>query len=252
MRRFYFDPADRCKDLVLLPLDESLHATKVLRLGVGDGVELFDGSGHLYKAVIDTMGKRIGVRLTAEIKDDSRSAGIPVTLLQAVLKAEKMDMVIQKCTELGVFQVQPCHSSRCQGRLQSGSLAKKSLRWKRIALAACKQSGRNIAPVIMETVPFADAVAEAAGESEGAGFKLMFWEEESQCSLHQIEGLEAADRITIAIGPEGGFTAEEVALAKNAGWQTVSLGNLTLRAETAALAAVSIVQFICGNLSSGK
>jgi 16S rRNA (uracil1498-N3)-methyltransferase len=247
MRRFFFDPADRKGEIVLLPPDESKHVTKVLRLGEGSEIELLDGSGVMYAGHITAIGKRVAVQLTKTERPGEN--GKSLTVLQGVLKGEKMDMVVQKCTELGVENILPFHSVRCQGKLNASAALKKHGRWERIALAACKQSLRVklMSIEIPVTLDQALALQEKTGHSS---VKLLFWEEEDAVSLDAVKEIETAESITIAIGPEGGFTQEEVDGARALGWQTVSLGKLILRAETAALTAVSLTQFLCGNLKT--
>jgi 16S rRNA (uracil1498-N3)-methyltransferase len=133
--------------------------------------------------------------------------------------------------------------------LNASAALKKHGRWERIALAACKQSLRVklMSIEIPVTLDQALALQEKTGHSS---VKLLFWEEEDAVSLDAVKEIETAESITIAIGPEGGFTQEEVDGARALGWQTVSLGKLILRAETAALTAVSLTQFLCGNLKT--
>jgi len=246
MRRFFFDPADRKDELVLLPADESRHAVRVLRLTEGSKIELLDGSGVLFTGVISAIGKRVEVRLTEAIEPSSNDC-VSLTVLQGILKGEKMDMVVQKSTELGVSTMVPFHSARCQGKLNASVALKKYARWERIALAACKQSLRIKQMDIDPPVDYLQALDSL--EKEGIVFaKFLFWEEEDTVSLDMVKEIQSAANIAIAIGPEGGFTKEEVTFARTLGWQTVSLGNLILRAETATLTAVSLTQFLAGNL----
>jgi 16S rRNA (uracil1498-N3)-methyltransferase len=247
MRRFFFDPVDRKGETVLLPPDESRHATKVIRLGEGSEIELLDGSGAVYAGYITATGKRVAVQLTKTERPGE--SGTSLTVLQGVLKGEKMDMVVQKFTELGVETIRPFHSARCQGKLNASAALKKHGRWERIALAACKQSLRVKLMGIETPVTMDQALAqqEKTGRSS---VKLLFWEEEDVVSLDAVKEIETAGSITIAIGPEGGFTQEEIDGARALGWQTVSLGKLILRAETAALTAVALTQFLCGNLKT--
>lgn len=156
-----------------------------------------------------------------------------------------MDWVVQKCTELGVREIIPFQSSRCQGRLDSLQSRKKHQRWQRIGLEACKQCRRlhgiDIAPPI-------DYALSLAANSADDPLKLLFWEEEKTTRLGDIPGIEQASAFDLMLGPEGGFTRAEVELARLAGWRTVSLGERILRAETATLSAVAIVQFLAGSL----
>lgn len=245
MRRFFFDPKDRNGDDVRLSEEESHHIVKVLRLKAGTNVELFDGSGSLYLGSLAMAGRRVEARILDRVaKDASGTAAIWV--YQPILKGEKMDMVVQKCTELGVTGMFPFHSTRCQGKLEDRQADKKHQRWQRIALAACKQCLRlqmmQLGKPRLYSELFGDVV-----HSDG-DLRLLFWEEEKEVHLQDIPALREAQSINLMLGPEGGFSAQEVAEARKYGWQTVSLGDRILRAETATLSAVSIVQYLAGNL----
>jgi 16S rRNA (uracil1498-N3)-methyltransferase len=166
-----------------------------------------------------------------------------LVVCQAMLKGEKMDMVIQKCTELGVHRVVPVHTARCQGGGDAGRNAKRLERWRRVCVAACKQCLR---PTLME-IEMVQDINDLAGHCQ-AERRLLFWEEENDCRLQQLKGWQEAQSVALFFGPEGGLTRDEVALARQSGWQTVSLGERILRAETATLGAVAVVQYLLGNL----
>ncbi|BHH85379.1 16S rRNA (uracil(1498)-N(3))-methyltransferase [Desulforhopalus sp. 52FAK] len=245
MRRFFFDPATRRDDTVTLSKEESRHIKKVLRLDVGAGVELLDGKGRIYKGVISDLGRVVAARITGTLSENAQSSG-GVLVCQAILKGEKMDTVVQKCTELGVTTMVPFQSSRCQGKLDPVVGQKKHGRWQRIGLAACKQCMRPMPMDIDAPVTFEEAVAsEELGEKT---VRLLFWEEEKEFHLQDVVGLSSAESIALLLGPEGGLSHEEIELARQHGWVTVSLGQSILRAETATLTAVSIVQYLTGSL----
>jgi 16S rRNA (uracil1498-N3)-methyltransferase len=244
MKRFFFEAKQRRGEDVVLPEEESHHLVKVMRLAVGAVVELLDGSGNIYTAQITDLGRRVTARIQDKITLPQPS-GPNLWVGQGILKGEKMDTVMQKCTELGVSTVVPFRSSRCQGKMDELQAEKKQDRWQRISLAACKQSLR---PWLMEIEPAVEFGAMLALRSAATKLRLMFWEDEREQQLSGITNWNKVESIGILLGPEGGFTADEVAEARLAGWQTVSLGGLILRAETATLAAVSICQFLAGNL----
>jgi len=245
MRRFFFDPKRRDGDNVTLSEEESRHILKVLRLQPGSEVELLDGLGAVYRAIITATGRRAEARIE-EIIASNEGSGRSLWVGQGILKGEKMDTVVQKCTELGVARMTPFRSSRCQGKLNAAQNRKKHERWQRIGVAACKQCFR---PTLMQ-LDMPAGYDEFLVENSGAGevLRLLFWEEEQDVHLHDIEDIRESGAIAILLGPEGGFTREEVELARDQGWRTVSLGDRILRAETATLTAVSIVQFLSGNL----
>lgn len=242
MRRFYFDPQSRKGDILFLPEEESRHVTKVLRLPVGREIELLDGEGTVFRAIIVAPGRRVEVRIDGVVARDE-GVGKIVWVGQGILKGEKMDTVVQKCTELGVTRFSPFESSRCQGKADLTQSRKRHERWQRIGLAACKQCLR---PKLMQ-MDFPTNLADLLREGSTAQ-RLLFWEEEKEIHLHDIPALRTAQSVALLLGPEGGFSRDEVDLARQLGWSTVSLGERILRAETATLTAVSIVQFLLGNL----
>lgn len=244
MRRFFFDPDGRKGDSIFLPTEESHHVTKVLRLAVGSAVELLDGQGSVYQAVIVATGRQVEARIVAVVAQEA-GRGKSLWVGQGILKGEKMDTVVQKCTELGVNRFTPLQSSRCQGKADQAQNRKRHERWQRIGLAACKQCLR---PQLMhQDVPMnlADMVRE---EGSDRILRLLFWEEEKAVHLQDLPDLPGAQSVALLLGPEGGFSVEEVDMARQSGWITVSLGERILRAETATLTAVSVVQFLIGNL----
>ncbi len=243
MRRFFFDIKDRQGDIVLLPIQESHHLVKVLRLQVGDKVELLDGLGGVYEAVIEELGRKVklGIQALVHQEEDLRK----LRVYQGILKGEKMDTVVQKCTELGVTSMLAYQSSRCQGKLSGQQSKKKHERWQRIGLNACKQCLR-IKPMGQDLPrPYGEMLMEISPSAEK--LRLLFWEEEEEMHLYDIPDLAMAQSIELLLGPEGGLTALEVERAKEKGFITVSLGKRILRAETATLTAISIVQYLSGN-----
>lgn len=246
MRRFYFDPKSRSGDAVFLSEEESHHIAKVLRLPVGSEVELLDGLGTVYRAVIGETGRRVVLRIEG-VAATAAEPGKTVWVGQGILKGEKMDTVVQKCTELGVTRFTPFHSSRCQGRFNPSQTLKKHERWQRVGLAACKQCLRL--QTMQQDVPIGYNELLQDGDARRDDLlRLLFWEEEKDRHLYDIPAIGQAKSIALMLGPEGGFSRQEVELARESGWRTVSLGERILRAETATLTAVSIVQYLIGNL----
>ncbi len=245
MRRFFFDPNSRSGDKVILSEEESRHISKVLRLEPGTEIELLDGKGAVYSATIIETGRKTAVYIEG-IATIGETLHLPLIVKQGVLKGEKMDTVVQKCTELGVSYMIPFWSSRCQGKLNETQKKKKHERWQRIGLAACKQCLRPTLMQLDTIVTFTDCISSNPGGEKK--LRLLFWEDEQATNIRGIPDLEQFQSIEILLGPEGGFTQEEVIEARAQGWRTVSLGKRILRAETATLTAVSIVQYLSGNL----
>ena len=245
MRRFFFRPADRTDEIVILSDYESHHIRSVLRLSTGTQVELFDGLGGVHQAQLLEIGGKMGARIISSSRDQD-GLGVPLFVGQGVLKGKNMDTVVQKCTELGVACLTPVISSRCQGRPEPSREKNKHLRWLRIVEEACKQCGRSRPMELLEAADFLENIA-SPGE-DPAGLKILFWEEERDVHIQDLLPLRDVGKVHILLGPEGGFTRQEVAGARDAGWRTVSLGRRILRAETATLASVAILQHLLGAL----
>jgi 16S rRNA (uracil1498-N3)-methyltransferase len=245
MRRFFFTPDDRVGDKVTLCQKESHHIRKVLRLHPGEKIELFDGSETLYNAEIVELGKNVQLRIIFSKRIDLRQKS-ELWLGQGVVKTKKMELLLQKCTELGVNGFTPFISSRCQGNLVEQS-RQKDERWRRIIHEACKQCFRPQPMTLFGLQSFEEVTAKISSDHDM--LKLLFWEKEREISLVDFSAdIKSCPAVKLLFGPEGGFTASEVEAARLAGWQTVGLGERILRAETAAMAAVAIVQHLLGNM----
>lgn len=245
MRRFFFTSDDRVEDRVTLCQEESRHIRKVLRLHPGERVELFDGSDILYSAEIIALGKNVETRIISSKKIDLQQKS-EIWLGQGVVKTKQMELLLQKCTELGVNDFTPFVSSRCQGKLVDQS-RQKNERWRRIIGEACKQCFRSQAMNLHEFLSFDEVTAKKSNDH--GVLKLLFWEKEKDVNLADFSiGIRSCPTVKLLFGPEGGFTASEIEVARLAGWQTVGLGQQILRAETAAMAAVAIVQHLLGNM----
>ena len=248
MRRFFVTPENITGSTAVLTGPEARHISSVLRLTVGTTIILFDGSGSYYEAVLTrTSSSRAEARIvsiTPHIETEMESS-TALHLAIGVPKGKKMDMIIQKTTELGIAGFHPFRSRYSAERSSSES---RLSRWQKIALEACKQCNRPKPPDLHPLVSYNDFLDEFGPADHD--LKLVFWEDkEGQKSLHEIiTPLGKINSVMIIIGPEGGFSAEEVNVAVNAGYEPVTLGSRILRVETAAIAAVSILQHELGNL----
>jgi len=221
------------------------HMRKVLRLAPGAAVTLFDDSGWEHEGVIRSYTAHSGEIAILKSFQPERESPLRVTLAQALGKGEKMDWVVEKATELGVAQIAPFVSSRTVPRLDRAGSEKRQTRWQKIALSAAKQSGRTKVPDILEITDFQNLVRQAWP----CALKLLCWEGESQLNLTQLHReTPRVESLLLAIGPEGGFSADEVAEATRNGFKSVGLGKRILRTETAALVALSLAQFLWGDL----
>jgi 16S rRNA (uracil1498-N3)-methyltransferase len=214
----------------------------VLRLRPGSPVEVFDGVGHVYAAVVESFADD-AARLTLGAREDRPFGGVRVTLLQGLPKADKLELIIQKAVELGVSRIVPVQMHRCIVKLDERKAADRVERWQKIADEAARQSGRAEVAVIAPVVSL-DSVLRSPPAADERRFVLD--EEERNTRLRDV--LDGGGAFTFLIGPEGGIAREEVAAAQRAGFRTVTLGPRVLRTETVALATLSIVQHVLGDL----
>ena len=242
MPRFFIEgispkPGDR----ITLSEEDSRHISLSLRMKRGDALTLCDGVGTDFGCVaVDFAGA-----VTVEVVSSSPSAGEPpyrATVFQAEIKGDKFDTVIQKAVELGAAGVVPFTSSRCVCRPDARDADKKKKRRERIALEAAKQCGRGAVPSVGETLPFHKTLAEAAK----ADLPLFCWEEATTPLKDVIRGKDPST-VSVVIGPEGGFSADEARAAEAAGMIAVSLGARILRTETAAGAVLSVLSYELDN-----
>lgn len=245
LRRFFIDPQQCTGQTARLTGPEAHHLRKVLRLSVGEEICLFDGTGNRLQARIDKITKE-AVETTILKKEEDPPAKVRLHLGQSCLKGQKMDLVVQKATELGVESVWPFWSEHGVHRLGHGDKAE---RWHRIAFEACKQCNRARIPDIAE----ARGLTELLAAPPEADLKLIFWEKEQKNGLSEVlQDRLALNSVFFLVGPEGGFSEQEYQAACENGFIPVSLGSRILRAETASLTATAILQFLLGNLSVAK
>jgi 16S rRNA (uracil1498-N3)-methyltransferase len=237
-RRFFAPPSafNFTKHTITLTADEARHLREVLRLKPGDEVSVFDGEGKEFRArVAQARRESAELDLDAEIQPARPESPLQITLAVALLKGEKFDLVVQKATELGVTKIVPLMTRFADIKLRDESDASKRVaRWQRIALEAAKQSGRAVVPEVSLPVSFESVLNTGC---------LLFSEREGQ-GLTRIE----TDFVTAIVGSEGGWSDEELDLARAAGAQIITLGGRILRAETAAITATALLQHRFGDL----
>jgi 16S rRNA (uracil1498-N3)-methyltransferase len=220
------------------------HMATVLRLRTGMPVRFVDGIGCGYAATISAVEKETLFALIEGVTPAAPKEKIRITLLQGLPRGEKMDLIVQKATELGVSRIVPVVCTRSVARPDGTRSASKVSRWSRITEEAARQCGRGTPPHVPEVLDFREAIFTAP-----EGGKVMLWEEERACGLKSlIPQLELPGEITLLVGPEGGLTPEEAAFAKENGFISAGLGPRVLRTETAAIAALTLIQFIFGDL----
>ena len=223
-----------------LPEEEAQHALRVLRMNPGDACQALTG-GDIFEAVLEETSPRVILSLGERLP--SPEPGVRVTLYQGLPKGDKMDYVVQKCTEAGVFRIVPVCFSRCVAVWADKDAEKKRTRLRRIAAEAAKQSGRALAPDIAPPVTVTE-LCQALSVHELA---LVPWEEQKgNCIAANWNGQKD---VAIIIGPEGGIAPEEIEQMKAAGGRPVTLGPRIFRTETAGLAALVSLLTITGDMS---
>lgn len=246
MARLFVEPSKLTEELVVLTDEDHRYLTRVLRLGIGETVTLFDGKSVEATARIMRIGPR-ALELKIEERRPVEAIGRPeVTLIQALAKGDKLDLVVQKATELGVARVIPVTTARAVTRLDSGAMRTLSrrARWQKIAREASRQSGRLDVPEVEGVTGLSTALQASPKDA----LKLIFWEGARQNGLRDVLPDTPPQQIVFAIGPEGGFTVEEVEAAREAGFIPVGLGPRVLRTETAALVVLAILGYALGDL----
>jgi 16S rRNA (uracil1498-N3)-methyltransferase len=243
-----FVDAPLAQDALLpLPAGPAQHLARVLRLGDGDPLIVFNGRGGEYAASIESVRRHeVIVRLGAHDPVE-RESPRAIMLLQGIARGDKMDQIVQKATELGVTSMIPVLSSRSNVRLDDDAAQRKQEHWQGVAIAACEQCGRNRVPVVARPLALAVALREA-----NADLRLAMMPDECAGSLHSLlaaavpTGTPAS--VALLIGPEGGLEPAEARAAAAADFTPCRLGPRVLRTETAALAALAALQFAAGDL----
>ena len=244
MHRFFADENGVVDGAAFLDASDAQHALRVLRLGPGDGVELM-AEGRRYAAAVETVGREdVRVRILAELP--STEPRVRVTLFQGLPKAEKMELIVQKCTELGVYGVQPVLMERCVAQVKDKDAAKKRERWQKIAREAAKQCGRAQVPQVYAPATLAQLRAMLSSMT----LLMVPWEDARDGSVRQaLSGLPAGEAsVGIVIGPEGGMSAKEADGLAQQGGRLVTLGPRILRTETAGLAALTLTLGFLGEM----
>jgi 16S rRNA (uracil1498-N3)-methyltransferase len=236
IHRFYVAPERIHGDTVEFTSDQRKQIKTVLRLRPNDLVAAFDGSGREFAIRIEALDPSAFGRIL-ETRSPDVEPPIRLTLVQGLPKGDKIDLILQKCTEIGVSRFLLVETARSVPRIPQERLVGRLERWHAIVREAAEQSGRVRLPEIGGVVPFRAALSELQGQKA-----FIAWEEERSRSLAaELSGLEGAHEAVCFIGPEGGFTSDEVDAAARAGATPVSLGPRILRTETAAIVASSLI-----------
>jgi 16S rRNA (uracil1498-N3)-methyltransferase len=238
--RFYAPDAEKAGDIVPLPAEEAEHLVRVLRLKAGTAIHVFDGRGREFDAIVSRAGTReVLVGIGSPREAAAREPRVAVTLAQAVLKGDKMDDVVRDAVMMGVASLQPIVAARSEVTLASLQRGRRLERWQRIAVSSAKQCGRATVPPILEPRAF-EAVPAALTGMTLPGPGLMFVEPSALAETLALGDLDASAprETTVIIGPEGGWTPEEIDRA-SAACRLVTLGSRTLRADATAVVALA-------------
>ena len=238
--RIYSDQELSAKARVTLENGPAKHLARVLRMGPGDALCLFNGDGGEYPATIKSADRKRVVVETGKLSAENCESPLAIELGIAVSRGERMDWVIQKATELGVTRITPLLSKRVEVKLNAERTAKRLRHWHQIAISACEQCGRNRLPAISAIELLEDWIPATRAERRFV--------------LHHRAGSnkdsdQAPASVALLIGPEGGLTKTEISLAEDAGFEPLQLGPRVLRTETAPLAALAIMQSRWGDMA---
>ena len=237
--RFYAPDAHATGDVVALPDEEAEHLTRVLRVKRGDHVVVFNGRGQAFDAIVETASKGAAHIVVGAARAAAPEALVAITLVQAVLKGDKMDDVVRDAVMIGAAAIQPIVTARSEVTSASLERGRRRERWQRVAVSSAKQCGRAVVPAILEPEPF-DAIAALLDERQLPGPALMLVEPQAGGDAVSLRELEARPprEASLLIGPEGGWAPEEIAAGSE--WcRLVTLGGRTIRGDAMALVATA-------------
>ncbi|MEO6227927.1 MAG: 16S rRNA (uracil(1498)-N(3))-methyltransferase [Thermomonas sp.] len=225
-----------------LPEPAANHLSRVLRMGVGDSCIVFNGDGHDYPTRLVDVGKRVVRAQVGPGIAINNESPLQLILLQGVARGEKMDLILQKATELGVVSFQPLYSQRSEVRLEGARADKRLAHWRGVVVSACEQCGRALVP----GVAMPQSLVQALAALPAGGLRLIL-DPDARVSLSRLD-VDSAAPICLAVGPEGGWSPQDIEHLQSAGFSGVRLGPRVLRTETAGLAAISALQVLHGDL----
>jgi len=238
--RHYVDAPLAAGTRVALPESAVAHLVRVLRLGVGDRFDLFNGDGCDYTARLVSVGKKSAEAELLERTEVGTESPLRITLVQGIARGEKMDLILQKATELGVACIAPVVTERTEVRLDGERMEKKMQHWRGVLASACEQCGRARLPQILEPQSLANF---AAGDSSDRRFVL---DPEAGRTLAGV-AIAQGESISLLVGPEGGLSERDLAAVRAARYEGLELGPRILRTETAGLAAIAAMNALYGD-----
>lgn len=245
MARFFVDKQQITDNLVHITGEDVKHITKVLRLNVGDMVSVCAGEGQDYQVELTEVAKEVVRGQVISVQPSQGEPHTKVVLVQGLPKGDKLEYIIQKCTELGVHEIWPVVTQRTVVQLDEKKASQRQQRWQRVALEACKQAGRGIIPQVQPLQKWSQLWTKLPQDA----LVILPWESAQGQHLKQVlEASAPGKTIYICIGPEGGFEYGEVQMAESHGAHVVTLGSRILRTETAGMAALAMTMYQFGDL----
>ncbi len=245
MHRFFVSPDGFSEKTVTIQGPDVNHIRTVLRMKSGDRIRVLDGQGYQYEVCLTGIAKdRVQGEIISQASIQTESP-VKVIMGQALIKGSGFDNLVRKATELGVHSIVPLQTQRCVARLASAAESDRTQRWQRIAEEAAKQCGRSQVP---EVNPKTLSVEEFCRQTADCDLKLVFWEDEDKTRLSDVVPRDSVGAIAFLAGPEGGWAEEEIDWLRQAGFQTVSLGPRLLKADSASLVILSLLQHRWGDL----
>jgi 16S rRNA (uracil1498-N3)-methyltransferase len=256
--RFFIAPDEILGNQARLSPEESHHLRDVLRLRPADEVELFDGRGSVYRSRIRTTEPQVELEIIEKLAALAESP-LKIILGQSLIKGEKMSWVIQKCTELGVTELYPLTTRFSETNLRQKAAHHWDQRWKKIAISAAAQCQRASTPIIHPIMELQELCRQFSGRTGFSSFlpgmearslpslKLVI-SEKGGLPAHSLSGFNTPSSVLLVVGPEGGWAIDEISLFQDTGFMEIFLGGRILRSETAAIAVVTLAQFLWGDL----
>lgn len=241
MTRFFVTPAELQPGFIVLSGDNAAHA-KVLRLRTGEQVLVCDGQGKECLCTVSDIEPEQVCLVVNDTLESTSEARVKVSVYVAFPKGDKLELIIQKATELGAFEIVAFPSARCVSKPDEKSLRKKQERWQKIAASAAEQSGRGLIPEIVILGSYKQAVERAVLSDKS----ILFYENERATTLSMALNCGVYSTLSLLTGPEGGLESREVDMAKECGMEICTLGKRILRCETAPLCALSAVMYHIG------
>lgn len=239
MSRFYVSPNSVKDGKIYVEREGCHHIIDVMRLGKGDGVVVFDGTGKEYVGKIGSVNNKRVIIDILKTRIVDRRQSVRISLAQAIPKKDKMDLIVQKATELGIDEIVPFESSRTVVKSKGERSGHKIERWFKIAIEASKQCGRSRVPKVQNIAHFNSVLDDIP--KYGLAIMPCLADNKTTLLKSALKKVSKPDNVLVIIGPEGGFSEDEIDKANARGAVLVSLGDLVLRSDTAAIAAISIL-----------